>query len=69
MFISCAITLFTRFAALAVPAIGVFYFESLASRSVFAVLWLGWGLMIAKKEVGTSTAVGTMHVQLPIILI
>lgn len=69
MIISCVITLTLRFAIVALPAIGVFYFESLSGRVVFAALWLSWGLLIAKKEVGTSTVVGTMHVQLPIILI
>lgn len=69
MIISCVITLTIRFVIVALPAIGVFYFESLLGRAVFAVLWLSWGLLIAKKEVGTSTVVGTMHVQLPIILI
>jgi len=69
MITSCLITLVLRFALLAIPAVGIFFTHSLVIKIVFAALWLICGLWFSKYEKGTSTVVGTMHVQLPFVII
>jgi hypothetical protein len=68
MFISCLITLVLRFALLAIPALGILFTHSLPLELLFVGLWVICGILFSNYEKGTRTIIGTMHIQLPIVI-